>query len=467
MVNEKLAEHFNKVAETRLKMLKRSKTYHNLISKYFSLIIPKYSKVIEIGCGTADLLNSLEPSSGLGVDFSENMIAIARQKYPKLTFLIQEAENLQLADKYDYIVMQDLVSSLRDVQKAFSCVREISHVRSRIIITNSSYLWEPLIKVAEFLGLKQRQPKQNWLSVKDITNLLQLENLEVIKVDRKILFPVYIPILIAFFNSFLANLPLINRLCLTNIIIARPVIHDDTDYSVSILIPARNEKGNIEDAILRTPKFGLSQEFIFVEGHSTDGTFEEILKIKEIYSGKNIISIQQSGKGKCNAVREGLEIASSDILMILDADLTMPPEDLIKFYYALITNKGEFINGCRLIYPMEKEAMRLLNLLANKFFGAFFSYIIGQKIKDTLCGTKVFFKKDYQKIIQNRSYFGEFDPFGDFDLLFGASKLNLKIIDLPIHYSDRQYGSTQISRFAHGWLLLKMSLFAARKLKFK
>jgi ubiquinone/menaquinone biosynthesis C-methylase UbiE len=467
MANELLKQHFEIAAENRIKMLNRSRTYHKLIEKYISLIIPQHSNVIEIGCGTAGLLNSLKPIDGLGLDFSDKMIDVAKKNYPNLRYSVQEAETLQLSEKFDYVIMSDLVSSLWDVQQVFKNVMKISHKRSRIIITNSSYLWEPILKVAEFFKLKQKQPKQNWLSVEDITNLLQLEGFDVIRTERKILFPIGIPFLSTFFNSFLANLPLINRLCLTNIVIARPYLESVDDYSVSILIPARNERGNIEDAILRTPAFGSSQEFIFVEGHSSDDTFDKIISIKEKYPEKNIVAVQQTGKGKGNAVREGFDLASCDILMILDADLTMPPEDLVKYYNALASNKGEFINGCRLIYPMEKEAMRFLNLLANKFFGAFFSYIIGQKIKDTLCGTKVLFKEDYKRIARNRSFFGDFDPFGDFDLLFGASKLNLKIVDLPIRYKDRQYGSTQIRRFVHGWLLIKMSLFVVRKLKFK
>jgi glycosyltransferase involved in cell wall biosynthesis len=254
---------------------------------------------------------------------------------------------------------------------------------------------------------------------------------------------------------------------LVSFIVARPRVETKNEYTVSVLIPARNERGNIENAIKRLPIFGKSQEVIFVEGNSSDGTFEEMLRIKEKYSDKNIIVMKQTGKGKGNAVREGFDKASGDVLMILDADLTMPPEDLPKYYEALVNNKGEFINGCRLVYPMEGEAMRFLNLIANKFFGLFFTYILGQRLKDTLCGTKVLLREDYVKIIQNRKYFGDFDPFGDFDLLFGAAKLNLKIVEVPIRYKDRQYGSTQISRFAHGWLLIQMSLFAARKIKFR
>ena len=245
------------------------------------------------------------------------------------------------------------------------------------------------------------------------------------------------------------------------------MLSDDQQYSVSIVVPARNEKGNIENAIKRTPAFGTNQEFVFIEGHSADNTYEEMLRVKEAYTEKDIKVLRQSGKGKGNAVREAFEVATGEILMILDADLTMPPEELPKFYDALRYNKGEFINGSRLVYPMDKNAMRFLNLLGNKFFGMFFSYLLGQRLKDTLCGTKVLYKKDYDQITRNRHYFGDFDPFGDFDLIFGAAKLNLKITEIIIRYRDREYGSTQINRFSHGWLLIKMSAFAAKKIKFK
>ena len=206
---------------------------------------------------------------------------------------------------------------------------------------------------------------------------------------------------------------------------------------------------------------------IFVEGHSSDGTFEEIVKVKSDNPDKDIHILKQSEKGKGNAVREGFDKASGDVLMILDADLTTPPEDLPKFYNAIAEGKGDFINGCRLVYPMEKDAMRFLNLLGNKFFSLFFSYLLGQRLKDTLCGTKVLFKSDYEKIKKNRAYFGDFDPFGDFDLIFGAAKLNLKITEIIVRYKERIYGSTQINRFRHGLLLIKMSFFAAFKIKFR
>jgi glycosyltransferase involved in cell wall biosynthesis len=202
-----------------------------------------------------------------------------------------------------------------------------------------------------------------------------------------------------------------------------------------------------------------------VEGHSTDGTLEEIHRVRSKYSGSEIKVITQPGIGKADAVHAGFNIARGDILMILDADLTMPPEDLPKFYHALVSGKGEFINGSRLVYPMEKEAMRFLNMIANRIFSLLFTYLLNQRFTDTLCGTKALYRFHYQKIAANRSYFGDFDPFGDFDLIFGATKLNLKIVEIPIRYASRQFGISQISRLSHGFLLIKMVFFAFRKLK--
>jgi len=464
---EELASYFNRIAEKRDRWKRRNKLYHKTLSKYYSFIIPEKSKVLEIGSGTGDLLNAVKPSVGVGIDFAINMVEIAQRKYPHLKFYCLDAEEFKLDNKFDYIILSDILSSSLDIQKLLNNLRHLIHKRTKLIISNYNYLWEPVLRLGEFIGLKQKQPVQNWLSYSDIKNLLELEGYEAVKVERKLLLPKYIPLLNFILNKFIANLPVINHLNLICFITAKPRIEEHKEYSVSIIIPAKNEKGNIENAVIRTPKFGKSQQFIFVEGNSKDGTYEEMMRIKKKYRDIDIIVIKQSGKGKGNAVREGFNKATGDILMILDADLTTPPEDIPKFYEALSKNRGEFINGCRLVYPMEKQAMRFLNLLGNKFFGWFFSYLLGQRLKDTLCGTKVLFREDYLRIKQNRDYFGDFDPFGDFDLLFGAAKLNLKITEVLIRYREREYGSTQIKRFQHGWLLIKMSLVASKKLKFR
>lgn len=463
---ETVLQYFESQALGRDKWKRRNSFYHRILAKHFSFTIPAGSRVLELGCGTGDLLNAVNPSVGVGVDYSGNMLQEARKKYPHLEFVHADAESYRSTAEFDYIILSDLLSSLWDIQAVLRNMKGLTGPRTKIIISTYNYLWEPLLRLGELLGIKARQPLQNWLSTNDIKNLLYLEDFEMVKADRKLLVPKYIPIINLVFNVFLANLPGINKLCLVKFITARPVSRGTEEYSTSIVVPARNEKGNIEHAIRRTPVFGSHQEFIFIEGNSQDKTYEEMLRVQAAYPDKDIKVMRQSGNGKGNAVREAFEGASGDILMILDADLTTPPEDMPKFYRALAENRGEFINGCRLVYPMEKEAMRFLNLMGNKFFGWFFSYLLGQRLKDTLCGTKVLYKKDYALIAANRSYFGDFDPFGDFDLLFGAAKLNLKISEVIVRYRDRQYGSTQISRFRHGLLLIRMSLFAARKIKF-
>lgn len=466
MTKEDVKSFYRNTAPKREKWNKRNRFYHKMLERYFTFIIPQGKRVIELGCGSGNLLNSVKPSYGVGVDFAPEVIDFAKSKYEHLDFYVDDAEDLQINETFDYIILSDLMGCLWDAQKAIHNLRKLCHSQTRIVISQYSFLWEPIIKLAEFLRLKQKQPNQNWFSVKDIEGLLMLEGFQTIKNDRKLLIPFYFPILHTIFNKIFVNLPIINSLGLINLHVSRPMLSEDQPASVTIVVPARNERGNIENAIKRTPAFGTHQEFIFIEGNSSDNTYEEILRVQAAYPDKDIKAMKQTGKGKGNAVREAFDAATGDILMILDADLTMPPEELPKFYDALRYNKGEFINGCRLVYPMEKNAMRFLNLLGNKFFGWFFSYLLGQRLKDTLCGTKVLYKKDYQTIVDNRSYFGNFDPFGDFDLLFGAAKQNLKITEVIIRYKDREYGSTQISRFRHGVLLFEMSFFAARKIKF-
>ncbi len=466
MNKAKVLNFYRSTAEKREKWNRRNRFYHRSLEKYFSFIIPPNKRVLEIGCGSGNLLNAVRPAYGVGIDFAPEVVEMAKQKYPSLNFYVDDIECLQLTETFDYIILSDVLGCLWDAQLAIRHLHQLCHQHTKIVISQYNFAWEPIVKFLEWIGLKQKQPNQNWFSEQDVKGLLQLENFQTIKTDRKILLPMYLPVFNFFFNKILANLPIFNNLDLVSIMTARPVLNNHQQATVSIIIPARNERGNIENAIKRTPVFGTHQEFIFIEGNSSDNTYEEALRVQMNYPDKDIKVLRQSGKGKGNAVREAFDVATGDVLMILDADLTMPPEELPKFYDALLYNKGEFINGCRLVYPMDKNAMRFLNLLGNMFFGWFFSYLLGQRLKDTLCGTKVLYNVDYQSIKANRSYFGDFDPFGDFDLLFGAAKLNLKITEVIIRYKDREYGSTQISRFRHGLLLIRMSLFAARKIKF-
>lgn len=466
---EQQKQYFDSVADDRIRYRKSKAYYWNYITRYCNYFIHEEDSVLEIGCGTGELITSLKGKRKLGVDFSEKMIYNARLQFPEQEFMVMDAQEIVLKEKFDVVIMSNLIGSLTDVEEALREVQKVCHSSTKLIITSYNFFWEPLSHFAEFIGLKKKQPTQNWLSKKDCYNLLYLSGFEVYRLNRNVLFPINIPVISWFFNDILSKLPVLNSLSLNQFIFARlqPGLQKRGEASVSIVIPARNESGNIESAILRMPEFSSHQEIIYVEGNSTDDTWSKIKEIKAKYDDTHDIKIfQQEGKGKADAVRKGYSYATGDILMILDADLTMPPEDLPKFYDALVSGKGDFINGSRLVYPMEKNAMRFLNMLGNKFFSMAFSWLLDQPVKDTLCGTKVMYRADYEKLVSNRVFFGDFDPFGDFDLLFGAYKLNLKIIDLPVRYQERVYGDTNISRFKHGMILLKMWLYAVRKIKF-
>jgi len=460
-------KQFDAVTYENSKWRELSSYYFQDIKNYLQFLILPNSSVLEIGSRTGEVLASLKCARGLGVDAGESAVRLAKRKFPNLEFRVANYENLNISETFDYVVVSDAIGYVNDVQSVFSELRKVCRPDTRVIVTYFNCLWTPILKIAEMLGLRMKRPVQHWLPLDEIENLLELNHFEVIKKSYRMLCPVRIPIISAFLNRFVANLPFFWKMCINEIVIARPIIQQPpNDISCSVVIPCRNEKGNIQSAIERTPQFTEKIEFLFVEGHSKDGTLEECYRVQKMYPDKDIKVLVQKGAGKGDAVHLGFREAGGEVLMILDADLTVPPEDLPKFYNAIVEGKGEFINGSRMVYQMEKEAMRFLNLLGNKFFSWAFSYILEQKIRDTLCGTKVLRKSDYEKIVRGRSYFGDFDPFGDFDLLFGAAKLNLKIIGIPIHYKERTYGSTQIRRFYHGWLLLRMTLFAILKLKF-
>jgi SAM-dependent methyltransferase len=458
---------WNRIAAKEAKKIRWSSYYHHRLNATYRSIIPAGSTILEVGCGRGDLLAFLEPSVGVGVDFSEGMIAAAQEAHPECEFICVDAHALpDLGRQFDFIILSDLVNDVWDVQTVLAQLKPFCTPKTRLVINFYNHLWELPLKVAQAIHMATPLLDQNWLTQQDMRNLLQLCDYEVVRTSSEVLFPFYFPLLSGLFNRVLARLTLFKFLCMTNFLIARPSGGACEDKpSVSVVIAARNEAGNIAQIFERVPEMGSRIELIFVEGHSKDNTYEVIEDIAA-QSNRPVQLLKQEGTGKGDAIRLGFQHAHGDVLMILDADLTVPPEDLPRFYDALISNRGEFINGVRLVYPMEKQAMRPFNTLGNKFFSTAFSWLLGQSIKDTLCGTKVLWREDYEKIAANRAFFGDFDPFGDFDLIFGAAKLNLKIVDLPIRYRERTYGTTNIQRWKHGLLLLRMLWVAAVRLKF-
>jgi len=461
---------YDAIAEGRARWIEQNSYYAEEVQRLVGSLVLPNSRILEIGCGLGDLLASLGGKRSVGVDISSRMVELARVRHPGLDFRVGDVERDAMPEgPFDAIIFSDAVGHLDDIQRAFEQVRPLLAPTGRMIVTYYNFVWEPILKAAEMVGRKTPWPDQNWLSMQDIGNLLHLSGYEVVRHGTDILVPANVPVVSQLANRIGAQIPILRETALVDYFVARGVEEPMISPlpGVSVICPTRNEKGNIHEAIRRTPMMGPRTELIFVDGNSNDGTVEEIQAAIAAYKGPLELSLvfQGDGKGKGDAVRKGFAAATGDVLMILDADLTMPPEALPKYHAVIETGKAEFVNGTRLIYPMEHEAMRPLNFIANRCFAYLFSYLVNTRLTDTLCGTKVLLRKDYEVLARERGYFGNFDPFGDFDLIFGAAKQNLKILETPIHYKARTFGETQISRFRDGWLLLKMVWFAYRKLK--
>jgi SAM-dependent methyltransferase len=443
--------------------------YHDTLLSLLKRFIPKGKRVIVLGCGTGELLSELEPAYGVGIDISERMIKSAKQTHPNLEFIEADAEDISGWSlggvTFDFIVMPSLIGYLEDIQATSENLHAVCHSGTRLVIACYNFLWEPILMLGERFHLKMPQKTRNWVALEDIEKLLYLADFETIDKKRSLIVPKKVPLFYKFFEV-LGGLPYVNRLCLLNFLVARPAARQMVkEKTVSIIIPCKNERENIRPAIQRLHEFGQHQEVIFVEGGSQDGTLDEIQRVIHDYPDRDIKCLVQKGNGKADAVWTGFGKASGEILIILDGDLTVAPEDLQKFYRAIASGKGEFINGSRLVYTVEDEAMRTLNMLGNKVFSLLFTWLLKQRIKDTLCGTKVLSRPNYLKLKSEGKFLGKSDPFGDFYLLFGASRLNLKIVEVPVRYHARSYGRTQIDRVRHGFLLLKICLVAMFKLK--
>jgi len=448
-----------------------STSYYRRLAEIYRYLVPARSRVLELGCGTGDLLAALEPSLGVGVDFAPALLKQAAESHPQLRFVQGDVGKFSLNTEFDYVILSDLINDLWDVQTTIERVASVCTPATRVIINTYSRMWELPLRMAKRMGLANPTLSQNWLTLADVDNMLALSGLEVIRQWQEVLLPLALPLLAPVCNRYLVKLWPLRHLALTNFIVARlgpeasPAARGPEPV-VSVIVPARNEAGNIENIVRRVPEMGAGTEILFVEGHSRDDTYAAIEAAIARHPERQMRLLRQGGAGKGDAVRLGFTEARGSVLMILDADLTVAPEDLPRFYRALRSGRGDFVNGVRFVYPMEKQAMRFLNFLGNKFFSLAFSWLLGQNIKDTLCGTKVLSRADYDMIAVNRAYFGDFDPFGDFDLIFGAAKLDLKIVDMPVRYHERTYGQTNIQRWRHGLLLLRMFGFALRRLKF-
>jgi len=449
---------------------------HRDLNETFARIIPADASVLEVGCGEGDLLASLPQTRRMGIDYLPATVERARARHPDIRFEVGDITadagariEPATAGTWDAVVCDRLCHSVMDVKALLTGLKRQMAPGGRIYMTAFNYAWEVPVRVAEMAGWKRPGPIANWLSDSDYRNLFDIVGLEVVRYEDRVLLPLEVPGLSPALNRYLVRAPGMSVVTLYRIYILRDrgAAAAPRRATVSVIVPTRNEAGNVAAALARTPVMGSGTEVIFVEGHSSDDTWATIQTEMKRYSGPlKVSAYQQTGKGKGDAVRLGFAKATGDILMILDADLTVPPEDLPGFYDVIAGGLADYVQGTRMIYPMEPGAMRFFNKLGNVAFSQIFTYLLQQPIKDTLCGTKVLWRRDYERIAAARSYFGDFDPFGDFDLIFGAARLNLKIVEIPVRYRERTYGTTNIDRWRHGLLLLRMSAVAARKIKF-
>jgi SAM-dependent methyltransferase len=461
-------DHWNRVHAAWGRRRTVAAGYHQRLRQVFAQIVPAHGRVLEIGCGQSALLAALRPRFGVGVDFSREALSSAGATHTNLLFVEADGHSLPFRPgAFDVIILSDLVNDLWDVQRVLEEVRRLATARTRVILNCYSRVWELPLRLLKALGLSAPLLTQNWLTTDDVASLLRLAGLDLIRHWEEVLLPIQVPVIEPLANRVLVRMWPFYFAAVSNFFVARSESSSESALpTVSVVVPARNEAGRVQEIIERVPDMGLWTEVVFVEGHSRDNTLEAIRGAIAATPGRRLRVYEQLGEGKGDAVRLGFERSSGDILMILDADLTVAPEELPRFYEAIRTGKGEFANGVRLVYPMEQQAMQVTNLVANRAFGLIFSWIMGQPVRDTLCGTKVLWRRDYEEIAGNRHVFGDFDPFGDFDLLFGAAKLQRRVIDIPVRYRERTYGTTNIRRWRHGVLLARMALVGVRRLKF-
>ncbi len=454
-------QFFDQIAPRRERDMRRHASFYRDRIAWLRRIIPASASVIDVGCGIGGVLGALPQTKKTGIDFSSAMIELARAAHPSAHFVTDDVETLTHHETYDYVLLLDTVNYLRDCQRSLRNIREhLCTQETRLIMTFFNFLWSPIFRLAEFLGLRTKFPAQSWLSYSDIENMLSLEGFEVVERGGRVLCPLGIPLIEPLFNRILSTLPFLRRLCLIQTIIARPLPRQTTEYTVSVLSAVRNERGNIRPIVKHMPAMGLRTELIFVEGHSSDGTWEEIEHVMQEYSGPLVLrGFKQPGKGKGDALHKAIQESTGDILIVYDGDFTVHPTDLPKLYAAIASGNAEFVNGSRLVYPMQERAMPFFNLMGNKIFSLLFGWLFSQHIVDMLSPVKAFLRTSYASMTTR------LDPFGDFDLFLGAASGHRRIRETPIHYLERTYGTTKLSPLKHGWMLLTLFWKGVRILK--
>ena len=458
--NEQIKNNFDTYADHFDVLQKRNGFYHSEQKKFISSIIRPESSVLEIGCSTGNLLEVIDAQRVVGIEISPRMAELARHKCDtdKVEIIETSLENFETNEKFDYIILNHLLEYAYDVQGSLEKIRDFCHDDSRVIVICHNPLWEHILRGTAFLGLRMPDLNRNFKTVMDLRNFFELAGFDPYETGYRLALPKRIPLFTTFFNKVLAKIPGLAVGSFSEYVIAKPKsVHSSSKprYSCSVIIPCFNEEGNVTLAVERTPDMGTFTEILVVDDGSSDGTKAEAEKIAAKDPRVRVISYTpNSGKGY--AVKVGFDAAKGDVLMILDADMTVRPEDMPRFFDPIDQGLADFVNGTRMIYPMENKAMGALNFIGNKGFGIILSLIMGRRATDTLCGTKAFRKKHYDTFdMTDKSW-------GDFDLLLGATKQRLKVVEMPIRYMARVEGDSKMKAFQHGWRLLMVCVQAFR-----
>lgn len=364
------------------------------------------------------------------------------------------------------VLLNGTLNCVFDIQSVLLDLRCKLSRTSRVIAVLYNPYFSFAYRAASRAGIKSGKDVTTFITHADLSNIAKLAGYEIVRIRPSVYLPFQLLGLGNLVNRWLPLIPLLRYLAFVAVVVLRPTIARNERPSLSIIIPARNERGNIQPLLERLPSLETRTEVILVEGHSADDTWPEIERaVARGKPGVTLVALQQPGIGKNDAVRVGMSRATHEVAVILDADLSVAPEQLAFFYEAYRTGIGDFVNGSRLVYPMEGEAMRFLNKIANVFFAKALSATLGVRLTDSLCGTKLIALHDVRRIQRWRADFGDFDPFGDFELLFPAAVLCLGIVDVPIRYRARTYGTTNIQRFRDGLRLLRMTWLALLRIK--
>lgn len=442
-----------------VKKLPKYKYYHERIVQTYRFLVPPGKKVLFYGSMGGRDLYKLSPSAGVGIEPDKKCYLFAKKRFLKLRFVNCLFRDYKPTQKFDYIILSGALGKSHDMLKVLERIRTACNPSTRIIIYQHNYLWQWSLTIAEKLGLKMKEGIQNWLSVSDLKTYLEGAGFQVTRIFRRTIFPINVLGLGEVLNYIAVLFPFLDIFKLDQYIIARPepsLLNQKVPESLTICLTVRNEKGNIEKIVESIPKICRKQEILFVEGYSTDGTREEIERVMKLNPLKNIRVIGQPGRGQGDAIKVGFKAARGEIIILYEGDCTSDPGDITYFYEAIKNGMFEFIEGSRFVYPLSLKSMPLVNQIGNTIFAKLFSFFLGQKTTDVLSGIKAILRRDYDLLFERWGFLGFDDPFGDFELLYGAARIGLKIGEIPMRYYPRTYGESKTKRFTQGLYLLRM-----------